>query len=299
MIKKNFLNIYSNIKMNLKGPSEMKRKLRNVYEFSKEIPDIIIYIIILFKNIIQTSDIKFKEKNNKTINILGNGPSAIKTYLSKRKTHEDLMCVNYFALTKEFLIFKPNYYLLIDPIYFMNLDQKNQLLIKIFNKIDWKMKLFIPSKYKKKYVPLITNKNIEFVSIRFNYLPGNNHLVYYLYSKNLATPKLQNVLIACIYALINKGYMRINLHGAEANEFKNFIINSENEAILQTEHFYGKKSINMCKNGRIRKGEFYKFLLHYVDMFKGFSQVKKYSDYMGIKVYNYTTKSFLDFFERK
>ena len=276
----------------------MREKLKKIYEASKELPDIIIFILLFFKIFIQKSDVKYRKKNLETINILGNGPSGIKTYLKNKDDSEKLMCVNYFALTKEFLMFKPAYYTLIDPAYFLDSNKKNLELIKILNAVNWNIKLFIPSKYKKVYTNLITNSNIEINAIRFNYLPGQNRFVYFLYLKNLAIPKFQNVVVSCIYISLNKGFSKINLHGVEANEFKNFIVNEKNEVLLETKHSYGNSTINLFEEGRIKKGEFWKFLMHYPIMLKGFSQVATYSNYINTKVYNYTKNSYIDSFEK-
>jgi hypothetical protein len=276
----------------------MKKKLKKIYEASKELPDITLFILTFFKILIQRSDVQYKKKNKETINILGNGPSGLKTYLKNKDVSEKLMCVNYFALTKEFSIFKPDYYTLIDPVYFLDLNEKNLELIRVLNNVSWDMKLLIPSKYKNVYSTMIMNKNIEINAIRFNYLPGKNKLVHFLYSKNLAVPKFQNVVIACIYVSINKGFSKINLHGVEASEFKNFIVNEKNEVLLETQHSYGNNTINLFEERIIKKGEFWKFLMHYPIMLKGFSQIESYSKYLDTKIYNYTKNSYIDSFEK-
>ena len=88
------------------------------------------------------------------------------------------------------------------------------------------------------------------------------------------------------------------LHGVEANEFRNFTINENNEILLETQHFYGKNIINMSEEGRIKKGEFWKCLNYYSLMLRGFSQVAEYSKKVGTKIYNHTKTSYIDSFDK-
>lgn len=276
----------------------MKNKLKDIFELYKEFPEVVFSMLMLSKVLMQKSDVVKKNRSNKIINILGNGPSGIETYSNSKKRDEELMCVNYFALTESFLKFKPEHYTLIDPVYFLDLNEKNLELIKVLNTVSWNLKLYIPSKYKSKYLKLISNKNIDVKVIRFNYLPGRNKFTHFLYSKNLATPKFQNVLVSCIYIALNRGFFRINLHGVEANEFTNFIVNEKNEVLLETQHSYGNNIRNMFLEGRISKGEFWKYLMHYANMLKGFYQIKSYSKYIGTNIFNYTKTSYIDSFDK-
>jgi len=277
----------------------MSMAVKKIYIFLRKSPEVILFSLRFLKVCFQRSDVKFEKKNLESINILGNGPSAHVTYQENKNVKEKLMCVNFFALTKEFLEYKPEYYSFIDPEIFMNLNDKNISLMKAIESIDWRMRLFIPYEYKNIIEGQISNDNIEFNYIRDNYFAGKNRMLYELYLRNLATPKFQNILVACIYVALNKGFSTIKLHGVEANEFKNYTVNVDNEVFLETQHFYGSSIINMTKEGRIKKGEFWKYLNYYSCMLKGFSQVEGYSKYLGSKIYNYTKGSYIDSFEKK
>jgi len=277
----------------------MKERLKKIYEIAKEFPDIGVYILLVFRILFLKSDLQYnKQKLIKKIHILGNGPSSLSTFNGSKDDNDEVMCVNYFGLVKDFLYIKPKYYVLIDPVYFIDLHDKNLNLINMLNRVTWELILIIPSKYIKNYDNLITNHHILLQSIRMDYLPGNNKFVYYLYKHNLATPRFQNVIIGCIYIAINKGFKNISLHGVEASEFKNFIVNIDNEILLKTEHFYGQNSINLTKEGRLKKGEFWKQLSYYVTMFKEFNHVSKYAKHMDCQVHNHTNNSYIDVFEK-
>lgn len=278
----------------------MKEKLKKINELYKVIPEIILFILKLPLILLRKTDVKYKKKRKEIIHILGNGPSNLETLLKIRKENEKIICVNYFAITDKFREIKPYYYLLTDPYFFLRLKaEKNILFINALNGIQWNMTLFIPSKYKTIFKPLIKNEKIKIKFYRINYLPGTNKFVHYLNEKNIATPRFQNVIIACIYVALNLGFEKIKLHGVETSEFKNFKINKKNEALLEIDHFYGKEVINLFEEGEIKKGEFGKYLNYYSVTLLDYVLVEKYSKHVGVKVFNYTENSYIDAFEKK
>jgi len=277
----------------------MREKLKKLYISFKEFPEVILFSVMIFNIFFQKSDVKFRKKTKGTINILGNGPSAHVTYLMSREGNEKIMCLNYFALTNEFQNYRPESYALLDSWFFLSGDEKNRSLMNVLNSVSWDMQLFIPAKYKNIMRKLISNKNINIKSLRVNHLPGDSRWVYGLYLKNLATPKFQNVVVACIYISLNRGFSKIKLHGVEASEFTNYTIDENNDVLLETQHSYGNEIRNMSKEGLIKKGEFWRHLSYYALMLKGFSQVSAYAKYMDSKIYNYTKGSYIDSFEKK
>ena len=278
----------------------MKNKVKLIYAAFQEFPNVCVYVLLFFKIIFQKSNVKLNKRFNEfAIDILGNGPSGITTYLDFKKVENELMCVNYFALTENFFLFKPSLYVLLDPVFFTDINNKKNLkLTSTINRITWDMNLFIPSKYIKIYRKVITNDHVKLKAIRINYLPGNNLFVYFLYKKNLAVPKFQNVIISCIYISLNYNVSQINLHGVESSEFTGFKVNEKNEVLLTTNHFYGHNVYNISKQGRVKPKEFWKFLMNYVYMFKGYSEVSNYAEFLETKVINHTVDSFIDSFEK-
>jgi hypothetical protein len=127
----------------------------------------------------------------------------------------------------------------------------------------------------------------------------NNAFFYWMYKKNLFTPRFQNVINAAIYLGINSGYKQIFLHGVESSEFVNYSVDFNNEVYLNTQHFYGESSINMTREGRIEKGGFWRYLRYYTYMLESYSHLEKYSQYIGCEIINYTTNSFIDSFEKR
>jgi hypothetical protein len=246
-----------------------------------------------------SSDLRYRKSNAGVINVLGNGPSCHDTFNHDTCSNEKIMVVNYIALTDYFFKYKPEFYVLIDPDHIKDDSDKLHMLYEALSKVDWNMVLFVPVSCRRQAESLVNNNNITLKFINYNYLPGDSKALFYLYQKNIATPRFQNVVIACLYASINLGFKEIKLHGVESSEFQMFEINEQNEVLLNTEHSYGKATRNLSKEGKILKGEFWKYLTLYTYMLEGYSQVKSYSDFVGCKIVNYTKKSFIDSFDKR
>ncbi len=246
-----------------------------------------------------SSDLGYRKSNIGVINVLGNGPSCHDTFNHNICSNEKIMVVNFMALTDYFFKYKPEFYVLIDPDHLKDDSDKLLMLYKALRKVDWSMVLFVPVSYRRQVESLISNNNITLKFININYLPGESKAVYYLYQKNIATPRFQNVVVACLYASINMGFNEIKLHGVESSEFQMFEINEHNEVLLNTEHSYGNATRNLSNEGKILKGEFWKYLRLYTFMLEGYSQVKSYSDFVDCNIVNYTKKSFIDSFDKK
>jgi hypothetical protein len=246
-----------------------------------------------------SSDLRYRKSNVEIINVLGNGPSCHETFNHNICSNEKIMVVNFMALTDYFFKYKPEFYVLIDPDHLKDDSDKLLMLYEALRKVDWSMTLFVPVSCRRQAESLVCNNNIIIKFINFNYLPGKSKAVFYLYQKNIATPRFQNVVVACLYVAINLGFKEIKLHGVESSEFQMFEINEHNEVLLKTEHSYGKATRNLSKEGKIIKGEFWKYLRFYIFMLEGYSQVKSYSDSVGCKIVNYTKKSFIDSFDKR
>ena len=84
---------------------------------------------------------------SKRLAILGNGPS-LKNQLprlieQKEWEQADMMAVNFFALSEEFSLIKPKYYVISDPMFFREAGRSERIdnLYKALAKVDWQMTL--------------------------------------------------------------------------------------------------------------------------------------------------------------
>ncbi|WP_343616095.1 hypothetical protein [Flavobacterium sp.] len=247
--------------------------------------------------------------------ILGNGPS-LKYYLEdnldflkKQKT----FAVNLFVKSEYYEILRPNYYVLADPNFWLFTGLPNKIKVEedtlstlneISRKTSWPLTILIPYAAKKYFA--IFFKNHEFIKIvcyNNTVIPveGFDSLTNYLFKKNLASPRIQNVLIAAIYASINIGFEKINVFGADHSWTKELFVNDDNQVGCVDDHFYHKETPSLRLYTRY-DGVNYKMhelLRDFAYMFEGYHILKKYADYKGAKIYNRSKGSFIDAFERK
>lgn len=255
-------------------------------------------------------NIRNLKTDSETCYILGNGPSLIhqltdSDFLYKQK---NLFVVNNFVLTNHYKILKPRNYIFADPCYWDNkkhFDQylKSQnILEKVSKDTNWKINIIAPkdaeSCFRKHFD---TNEFIDLYFINTNLVePYHLNITYSLYSKYLAIPHCQNVLVLAIYLALNIGFKEINLLGAEHSWTENIRVNNDNQVCLMDKHFYELNAklvpwINV--EGRVYKMN--EVLVDLSKMFSDYYVMSDYAIYKGANVYNCTPNSYVDAFNRK
>ncbi len=254
--------------------------------------------------------LKFPKPYGKDCIILGNGPS-LKITLSHYNSilnQIPTICVNNFALSKEFKIIKPKYYVMLDPGYFIHKDRPDikTVFYEFKNNINWEMTLFVPHFYRKDADILYFQKANSFIKITFyNYtiVKGFDFFSFFLFRKNLAMPQFYNVLGASIYVALNMGYEKVWITGADHTWSDNIHIDNDNNLHRVDKHFYDKeenKSSNLIIDpisGRTAKiAGFFNAMYR---IFDSYDLLNNYATYMNSKIYNASEFSYIDAFERK
>lgn len=248
--------------------------------------------------------IKKEYRDNPAV-VLANGPSLNEEISSLLSLNIDCdyCVVNDFCQSDYFAIIKPAYYVLADPMYFNESWQRNveKKTINILKKVTWKIKLYIPfDVYTTNIASILkVNRNIHLVPFHTNEYNGFNFFRFFLYAKGWSMPRAQNVIIPCIFNLINMGYKQIYLYGVDHSWTKDIIVNKSNEVCLINKHFYHENAIAT----RWLKFDGTPYKLHEVlqdisYMFAGYHLLKKYADENNCTIYNMTCNSFIDAFER-
>lgn len=246
--------------------------------------------------------------DNQKCVILGNGPSLGKSLIEYEKDLQEtpLICVNLFALTKEYEILKPKYYIMHDPgLWFIESDLTRKIGTAIKEKTNWNVTIYVP--YKARKSKFIQNLESQFVTVSFyNYsiFKGFQSLANYLFKKNLAMPQCQNVLVASLFLAINIGFKNIYFIGADHTWHENLIVNQDNILCIKDVHYYDE-------GAEIKHKPFYKGL-HMKDtfkvaeifetwtkVFKGYGVISEYSKYTNTNIFNASEVSFIDSFERR
>ncbi len=281
----------------------------------KKILNFFLNILYSFKWIIkQALSENFKNYIRKepkdTIVILANGPSLKKDMEKIRKFNivfPQYCTLNYFATDKNFFFeVKPAYYVMADPVLLSPkyINEKGKALFDILNKIDWKMNLLIPFSYYKSFIKnnyICNKRNIKITPYHTNIYLGFKNIEFYLYKKGLSMPRVQNVLIACIFNSINFGYKHIILCGTGHSWLRDLEVNYDNKVCLKDKHFYDKNNIEL-RPWLKTTGENY--LMHEIlrdlaFMFEGYHKLKEYAFINKVDIDNYTDNSFIDAFPKK
>ena len=246
-----------------------------------------------------------KEGEGKELIVLGNGPSLKKTIEEESDwlmAHE-LMAVNFFALSPEFIRLRPRYYMLADGHFFnaMQSDPNVRKLWENFRLVSWDMTLLIPSGFKHLAKPLLmTAQGIKVRYFNLTPIEGFQWLSHFLFSAGLGMPRPRNVLIPAIMEGIRLGFKKIYLCGADHYWTKTLDVDDENFVVSIQPHFYED---NEEERRRVR--EAYKGLrLHdvmgsMVIAFRSYWDIAAYSLRRDVEIINATPSSMIDAFPRR
>jgi hypothetical protein len=258
-----------------------------------------IYRILRDANFSLINKLNSTQSYQRTLQILGNGQS-----LSENKfTENDYMVVNRHVLSSNYEEIKPLYYVIADPHFFSH-SEGISILNLIEKKTTWKMKLYIPwSKTNKKLIMDVFghNHNIDVCFYNNIYFTGYKKIKYCLYNKNIVMPRAQNVLVACIYIAICRGYKNIELYGVEHSWTKYLYVDDLNQVCLYNPHFYDKKEIKAKTWQEIHHTStitIAQVLRIYALMFDAYHDLKEYADFKNCEIINFTKTSFIDAFKR-
>lgn len=243
--------------------------------------------------------------------ILGNGPS-LNTSLARHyeffKQHS-LVCVNHFALSKEYTSLKPSYYVLLDPVMWLNNadDAAKRTFDAIIENTTWELKILIPQKVRgSEFLKRVTDANPHIKVHYFNYtvFKGFRYFAHALFRRNLAMPQSQNVLVASIFLCINMHFKKIILVGADHTWHENLHVNEQNQLCMKDVHFYENESsvsYRLFYKDATRQEIFrmHEIMLTLGKVFYGYQVLKDYADQRGAVIYNASEVTFIDAFERK
>lgn len=243
-------------------------------------------------------------KKDGAIVIMGNGPSLRKTIdndIDKLCGHE-LMAVNFAANAPDFILLRPQYYILADGHFFSNAD-KDPNVRKLWDNISdvsWEMKLFVPIKYlhlAKAF--LINSKNVELLEFNLTPVEGNKFVIHSLMDAGLGMPRPRNVMIPAIMCAIRLGYKRIYLCGADHSWTKTLDVDNENFVISRQPHFYEDNSNELERVRETYKGiKLYQVLESMTIAFRSYWEIADYIKGKDIEIINATPGSMIDAFKR-
>lgn len=238
-----------------------------------------------------------------TLIIMGNGPSLADTIARDSDTlkRNHLMAVNFAANTEEFYALRPEYYIMIDPVFFAADSNVNveRLRTNLLERVDWPMTLIIPARMKRAVDfssnPCITVRHINPVGVE-----GFRWLRDMAYGSGRGMPRPRNVLIAALMAGIRLGYKTIYITGADHSWTRTLEVSENNEVISVQPHFYKDNAAEHARVASVyRNVHMHDIMLSFSIAFRSYFMIEDYARRHGITIYNATPGSFIDAFPRR
>lgn len=239
-----------------------------------------------------------------SIVIMANGPSLAKTIAEKRDRLMSMprMAVNFAANADVFAELRPEYYLMVDPLFFTQNDGPNFVKLRqSLSAVDWPMTLIVPADMARRLSPAITaNPNITIATINNVGAAGFHWLENFFYRTGRAMPRPRNVLIPAIMAALTMGYDTIYLTGADHSWMKTIWVDDENHVISVQPHFYREHPDEQRRVDTTYRGlKLHQVVESFAIAFASYHSVARYARVRHVNIFNSTPESFIDAFDRK
>lgn len=233
--------------------------------------------------------------------VMGNGPSLSDAIAQSGDVmaRYPLLAVNFAALTDEFFRLKPRYYLMADPVFFAADGNGNlRKLRENLGRVDWPMTLYVP--FGAGNLPCADNSNVTVSRFNFVGLGGFRWFERLVYGSGRGIPRPRNVLIPAIMAGIRAGYKTIYLVGADHSWTRTLAVDEDNTVVSIQPHFYEDNEEERKRVRAVYKNiRLHEVIYSFYVAFKSYFAVRRYADSVGVKIYNSTSGSFIDAFERR
>jgi len=244
---------------------------------------------------------KFERQHDRCI-IMGNGPS-LKPLLEKNANqlgNYDLIAVNYMGLHPEFMIYKPNIYVLCDWGFWRYKELPESVQVKklyefIAQNVTWQLQLYFPYQAKKtKEINEILSKN---PNIRIGYynmtkVEGYKWFQHMMVKRQWGMFRAENVVVASILLAMFSEYKQINLMGVDADWMKDVWVDEQNFIKIIDKHFYG----NAEHTSAVKMHNAYLSLYY---LFNSYYNIEQYSQQKQISIINLNPLSFVNVFKKQ
>lgn len=245
-------------------------------------------------------------KTSDTCIVLGNGPSLdgdIRNHLGVISAM-DSFCVNQFAESDLYATIKPKYYVFADPSYWSpgepeELVQMREVLYqRIKSETSWDLGIFAPFAARQMLTSIFPQpSNVRLIFYNNVAVAGWGRMINALYRFGLGMPHVQNVLVAAIFLSLRMDYRSIILVGADHSWHQSIALDDNNRVCLMDSHFYHSEAqLKPFGEGRYRMDNLF---VAFGRMFEGYWALRRYSDHLGSQIYNASSTTFIDAFDRR
>lgn len=239
--------------------------------------------------------------------ILGNGPSLKNNleYVISNANSVDIFCVNFFANDRCFCQIKPNNYVLLDPLFWLDnlpentINKRKHLFEVLFISTNWDMNIFIPVQGRDVFKGY-DNPNIKIIYFNKTPVLGFRAFRNLCYKLNLGMPVPQNVLVAAIFLSIQLRYKKVYLFGADHSWHQELVVGNDNTLYVRQVHFNDNnvELVPFYKPGNKDTFKVHEIFNAWSRVFRSYLHLQRYAELMGTEIFNVTNKSFIDAFKR-
>ncbi len=247
-----------------------------------------------------------------TMAILGNGPSLAedlpRLIESRAFETKDSMAVNYFAEDARFQTLQPKYYVLSDPMFFRDSEQRDRVaaLYRILNeKVTWPMNLYVqyynPEGFD--YRAVLPNPNINIVRFHTQVYRGFRQLEFWLFRHGLGSANFGTVVQVGEYVALLLGYKRIELYGVDHTLIDGLCVDDKNRLCRIDRHYYDSapspEPQPIFQKVPHRPYTMAEYLAEVAELFRGHEVLRDYAASLGAQIVNCTKGSMIDAYERE
>ena len=245
--------------------------------------------------------------------ILGNGPSLgeqlPKLIAQKEWEQADLLAVNFYALSEEFITTKPKYYVISDPMFFRTAGRSERvgnLYKALAERVTWPMTLYVqyynPERFD--YAAAIGhNPMIRIVPFHSTVFHGFRNVEFWCYRRGLGSGNFGTVVQNGEFIGILLGYKTIELYGVDHTLLDGLCVDDENRLCRTQSHYYdttpqAPKPIYYNATNPPRPYTMYEYLDETAELFRGHEVLRDWAASEGVRIINRTRGSMIDAYER-
>lgn len=235
--------------------------------------------------------------------ILANGPSLNDTIRDDLKALQanDLMAVNFFAVSPVFTQLKPGMYILADPFFFKTGGgERLESLHAALAAVDWPMALYVPRTMACR-IPAAVRNNNNICVRTFNAVGVEGFAAFerLAYRSRRAMPRPRNVLIAALMVAVWSGYRRIYIVGADHSWMQSIYVDDSNHVVSVQPHFYKDDESERRRVYSEYAGYHLHDIVHsFYVAFRSYHRIAAFAASQGVTIVNSTPNSYIDAFPR-
>jgi hypothetical protein len=251
---------------------------------------------------------------SKCVAILGNGPSLkreLPQLIAQRAWEEkDILAVNFFALSEEFALIKPKYYVISDPMFFRKAgysERVQELYKALAEKVSWPMKLYVQY-YNPEHFDYRTaighNPNIEIVPFHSTVFHGFRSVEFWCYRRGLGSGNFGTVIQNGEFIALQLGYRRIELYGVDHTLLDGLMVDEKNRVCRRKSHYYDSEQspaepIYYNATNPPRPYTMSEYLSETAELFRGHEVLRDFSAECEAEIINRTAHSMIDAYKRE